>query len=379
MRIGIDARYIQDQYHGIGRYTFQLVRAMLQAESNHTFFIFYSDRYPNSRFDLSELWASPNARPYRFHSALYHPAEQREFRRAAQDLRLDLFHTPYLSAPWFQRYPLVVTVHDLIFERYPQYIPARQSRAGVNLVYRTLLSSLVKRASRVIVPSRATARDLGEFYPQVRGKIRVIPEGVELAFRPVTDLLQLAAVRTKYGLPAHFILSLGTRRPHKNIEQLIAAFASLHHETELDLVLAGEADHRFPDSSLELAERWQIRHRVHTPGSIAEADLPALYSAAQVFVFPSQIEGFGLPILEAMACGTPVIASNASALPEVAGTAARLVDPDDVMALAAALRASFDLLNRCIRPYPDGLTQAVRFSWEQTARATLNIYEEAGG
>ena len=291
-----------------------------------------------------------------------------------RELALNILHLPYISMPYLADCPVVLTVHDLIFERYPAYMPLKHTK----LLYHLMMRSAVAKAAHIIVPTQATADDLAVFYKNTRGKTNSVAEGVDAAFQPVHSKAALASVRAKYNLPEQFILTIGTRRPHKNVEQLLAAFAALQHEIQSNLVLAGPVDARFPDNVMELADHWGIRQRVHFPGLIAEADLPALYSAAQVFVFPSRIEGFGLPVLEAMACGTPVIGSSTAAIVEVAGEAtAFLVDPDDVAGLTSSLRSVLNLSQeQCRKVCERAITHAENYSWEKTAAATLKIYEE---
>jgi glycosyltransferase involved in cell wall biosynthesis len=224
-------------------------------------------------------------------------------------------------------------------------------------------------------------------------KIRVVHLGVHPRFRPVTDRGMLEGVRQRYHIPGEYILYVGTLQPRKNVVRLIEAFARVHCALEqgyngigpfdqtdtrrsLHLVLAGARgwqDQRMADAIVRLG----LGPWVHLIGYVDEADLPALYSGARVFVLPSLWEGFGLPILEAMACGTPVVAANVSSLPEVVGDAGLLADPKDVGALARALMHVVMDPELSIRLRRRGLQRAAQFTWQRCAEATLAVLEEA--
>jgi alpha-1,3-rhamnosyl/mannosyltransferase len=185
------------------------------------------------------------------------------------------------------------------------------------------------------------------------------------------------AVRRRYEVPQAFILYVGINKPHKNLARLVAAFAQLAVQIpDVALVLAGRPDPRYDDAQRAVTE-FGIAGRVRFIGDVAQADLPALYSSAACFAFPSLYEGFGLPVLEAMACGTPVVCSNAGSLPEVVGDAAIQVPPQDVHALAAALMVILQDGRLWTRLHRAGLVRAQAFTWERTARETLRVYEAA--
>ncbi|RME44216.1 MAG: glycosyltransferase family 1 protein, partial [Caldilineae bacterium] len=229
----------------------------------------------------------------------------------------------------------------------------------------------------IITVSRATALELRHFYRVPPDKIAVVWPGIEAAFRTSPPAERLAAVRRQYGLDTPFVLAVGARRPHKNLTRLVEAFAGLATVLPHHLVFAGQADPRFPDEARQGVARHpaKLRHRVHFLDWVAEADLPALYALADVLVIPSLVEGFGLPALEAMACGTPVVAADASSLPEVVGQAGLLADPRSVRALTEALRAVLtdDVLRRNLAAA--GRRRAARFRWTEAARRTLRLYD----
>jgi alpha-1,3-rhamnosyl/mannosyltransferase len=206
-------------------------------------------------------------------------------------------------------------------------------------------------------------------------RVTAIPLAADPAFHPQPPAA-IAALRQRHGLPARFTLYLGSNKPHKNLERLLAAWTALP-ESEL-LVVAGVWDERYPRPRQLVAEHG-LEHAVRFLGRVAEAELPALYSAATLFVFPSLYEGFGLPVVEALACGTPVACSDRSSLPEAAGEAARYFDPEDAGAIALAVsRLLADERQRAALA-AQAVEQAARFSGEKTAAATLDVYRAAAG
>jgi glycosyltransferase involved in cell wall biosynthesis len=283
---------------------------------------------------------------------------------------IDLFHAPdFTLPPTFQRTRTLLTVHDLSFVRDPEAaLPVLRAYLN-NVVPRS-----VARADHVIADSAATRDDLVALYGTPPAKISVLYSGVNRVFQPVRDPSVLGAVRERYRLGhAPFVLGVGTLQPRKNYARLIQALAR-QPDPELRLVIAGGKGWLY-DSIFAEVERCGLQGRVVFPGFVADEDLPALYSAARVYAYPSTYEGFGLPLLEAYACGTPVVTSTASCLPEVAGDAALLVAPTDVDALAAALhQAASDEVLRA-RMIARGFERVKAFTWERSARQLLEIYQ----
>ena len=285
--------------------------------------------------------------------------------------RVDVVHAPVNVAPLLAPAPTVVTVHDLAFLRFPEQYPGAKQRY-LNLLTRRS----VERASRVIAVSENTRRDVLQNYRVPAARVVTVPNGLDPAVKPVTDPAALAAFRREHGLPERFLLFVGTLQPRKNLVGLLRAVARAGDRLDLPLVVVGGAGWQYAPIFDEVAALG-IRDRVTFAGYAEGRTLASWYSAATAFVFPSLYEGFGLPVLEAMACGTPVVTSATSSLPEVAGDAALLVDPSDVEALAAALvRVASDSglredLGR------RGLARARGFSWERTARETVAVYRDA--
>jgi glycosyltransferase involved in cell wall biosynthesis len=232
------------------------------------------------------------------------------------------------------------------------------------------------RARPIITVSHATAADLRHFYGIPESKIWVIHEGVDPNYTPVPDESELETLKRKYQLADNFILSVGARRPHKNLDTLVQAMAHLESDTTPQLVFAGLPDPRFPDYARQAVERFELNGRVRFLGWVPEADLPGLYRLARVAVFPSLIEGFGLPALEAMACGTPVIASNRSSLPEIVGGAGFQIDPHDPNALSDALKEVLHDEQRRGEMSVAGRKRATEFTWLQAARKVCTVFED---
>jgi glycosyltransferase involved in cell wall biosynthesis len=281
-----------------------------------------------------------------------------------------LFHgMEHLLLP-LRRVPTVLTVHDLIFERLPRH------HKPLNRWYLHLtLPLFCRRATHIIAVSEHTRTDLIALYQIPPEKITVIPEAADSRFRPASDeAIDLA--RVSYGLPDRYLLCVGTIEPRKNLGRLLAAWEPLYLAGEAPpLVIVGRRGWLHDDFFAAL-ERSPARDGVIFPGWMLDDDLPAVYAAAELFLFPSIYEGFGLPVLEAMASGAPVACSNAASLPEVAGDAALLFDPHDVEAVRGALRAALSdaALRQDLRQR--GFQRAMRFSWDRAADETLALYRQ---
>ena len=409
MRIGIDYTSAATQGAGIGRYTRELMRALLATPSANTYSFFYAKR---DRIDESSLQLpTSNLHHLPFHDKwlmrLWHrlqiPLPVETFVG-----KVDLFHSPdFTLPPTLPGVPTLLTVHDLSFVRDPD-----SAWPSLRAFLNTAVPRSVKRATHVLADSLATKHDLIELFGTPAEKITVLYSGVEARFAPVRDQVEIERVCAKYDLPRPFILSVGTLQPRKNYGRLIQAFAELIKHPErsggrpstslrfahavpqpkagrrarrdapaaqskdasLHLVITGGKGWLY-ESIFEQVKSLGLENRVHFPGFVDDADLPALYSAADVFAYVSLYEGFGLPLLEAMACGTPVIASNVSSLPEVVGEVGLQVNPRDVADITRALKAMIDQSELRTTAIAAGLDRARTFSWEKAARELLSIYD----
>lgn len=286
-------------------------------------------------------------------------------------LRADLLHAPAFIGPLISPYPQVITLHDLSFFRHPAFF----KRAN-RLYLRAMTPLACRRAAAVIAVSEFTAREAVALLGVASERVHVITHGVDPRFRPLPPA-EVARFRTAQGLPERFILHMGTLEPRKNLVRLVQAFAQ-GAPADVHLVLAGGRGWLYETIFAEVA-RLDVQDRVHFPGYVPAETQALWYNAAELFAYVSIYEGFGLPVLEALACGAPTLTSATTALPEAAGDAALTVPPDDVAAIAdglarlladAALRA--DLRAR-------GLAHAARFSWETTAHRTAALYRRIAG
>ena len=361
----LDVRTASDHFPGIGRYAVNLARALAKVSPDLHLSLL---RNPSAatRLALPDLpRIDCPASPFSLRQQWIVPQQLR-------NLQATLYHSPYYLMPYVPGVSAVFTCHDLIPLRYPQYFSAAQ-----RLIYRLAHILALKAASMTIAVSRATRADLMRCFRPVPQRVVVIPEAADAHFAPQLPE-RINALRIKYALPEQYVLYFGSNKPHKNIVGLVKACKILnikHQISNVKLVVAGHWDERYPEA-MRIVEESDLRDQVVFLGPVDEADLPALYSGAVLFAFPTLCEGFGLPVLEAMACGTPVVCSSISSLPEVAGDAALLVNPLEIDELAQAIGQlwSDEELRKDMRAR--GLAQAARFSWEQTARETLTVYEQ---
>jgi len=265
----------------------------------------------------------------------------------------------------------VVTIHDLGYLHFPR------AHRLLDRLYLDLSTRFNARAAaHIIADSQATKRDLVERYGVEPSKISVIYPGYdEEAFQPLREREAIEAVKTRYGIAGDYILFVGTIQPRKNLVRLMEAFSLLKRQAaDLQLVIAGKKGWLY-EAIFRRVEELGLEGQVVFTGYVADEDLPALFSGARLFVFPSLYEGFGLPVLEAMACGVPVVCSNASSLPEVADDAALLFDPLDVVGMAAAMERVLGDERLRAKLVERGLKRARGFSWEKCARQTLAVLE----
>jgi glycosyltransferase involved in cell wall biosynthesis len=368
--IGIDYTSALSQGGGIGRYTRELIAALAALDRDTPYVLFAAGQTrralppsPGSNFAWKP--ALPNSE---WLARLWHRARL-PLPVETWTGRVGLFHSPDFTLPPLRRGTRsLLTVHDLSFVRAPQ-----TATAGLRAYLNSVVPRSVLRADLVLADSEATRQDILDLYRTPPDKVSVLYSGVDGRFQPVTDQAARQALRVRYAIgDGPYILSLGTVQPRKNYPRLIEAFRQLD-DPDLKLVIAGGRG--WLDSPLyELVRSARLEKRVQFLGFVADEDLPALYSAAGAFAFPSLYEGFGLPVLEAMACGVPVVTSNVSSLPEVAGEAALLVDPQDVTALAEALsRALTDDKQRQLM-IRRGLARVKLFTWEAAAARLKDHY-----
>jgi glycosyltransferase involved in cell wall biosynthesis len=366
MNVAIMGRSLRGQMSGVVRYTHELVSALSRlVPDDLTVFV---TRAPDGLDDLPvRRIRAPFATPSEYSRAAW---EQLVVPLEVTRLKPDVYHSPNYIVPLALRCPVVVTVHDTLF------LDRQLQRLKSHLYLRALTAMAVKKADRIICVSEHTLDAFSEHFPHAQSRACVVGEGVSPRLRPA-DLRSVQRFRETHGLPDRYILFIGTIEPRKNLARLVAAYEQSVRLTEVPdhLVLCGGAGWKNSDV-YERIEGSPLRRRIHVLGYLGEEELAAAYTGCSLFVYPSLAEGFGLPPLEAMACGAPVVTSNTSSLPETVGDAARLVDPFDVESIVDGL---VELLTEEIarKTYVEaGFARAAAMSWDAVAARTLAVYRD---
>jgi glycosyltransferase involved in cell wall biosynthesis len=367
MRFSVDAHAIGQHLTGNETYVRNLLHCFAALDSDAEF-VAYLSRQPELK-DLPERFVQRRVS--------VNPFVRLGFdlpRRLRQD-RPDVLHVQY-TAPLFCPTPVVVSVHDVSFLEHPEYFTSFRARQLRLTVRRTVMA-----ASRILTPSEFSKRSILSAYPLEEEKVVVLPNGVSSTFRPVSRDLARRAVLSSQLLEAPFILTVGDLQPRKNYLGLIRAYEQMlqaHPQLPHHLVVVGKETWHGP-AIRAAAKRSGVGSRIHFTGFVSDEEVRQLYGACDLFVYPSFYEGFGLPILEAMACGRAVACSNTSAMPEVADSAALLFDPHSDSELVLAMRDL--LLNPELRMRMErlGMQRAALFSWERSAAKTLDLYYEIAG
>jgi len=373
MKIGIDARMYSSGFTGIGRYVFELIRnlALLKTEDEFVCFLnsaeFEKFKKPADNFRA----VSVNARHYSF-------AEQTNFLSILHQEKLDLMHFTHFNAPIFYRGRSVVTIHDLTLSKFPG---KKMTKPIHRMAYNLVLRRSVAHARKIIAVSEHTKQDLHEIFKTPFGKIQVIANGVGSEFRPAipTGISRRQLIQ-KFGIYGGYLLYTGVWRNHKNLLGLLTSVAKLHQERDFkgQLVITGRADPVYAPQIFTAIKKLKLTDVVVFPGLVSDPELVSLYQSARAFVFPSFYEGFGLPPLEAMACGVPVAASNTSSIPEVCGKDnAAFFDPENTDEMAEQIWRVWndEKLRATLRER--GLRRVEDFSWVKMAREVLEVYHQA--
>jgi glycosyltransferase involved in cell wall biosynthesis len=366
VRIAIDARKLRD--YGIGTYVRNLLRHLSRLDRTTEYVVLCREADCRVVDELGENFrAVPESSPG------YSVREQFTVPRDLWREKVHLFHAPHYVLPPLTPCKTVVTIHDCIHLRFPQYLPSRMGYAYA----RSSLWLATHRANRILTVSEASKRDILRYFNVPESRIDVIYNAIDERFHETPDEEQVARVRERYQLNAPFVLYAGNIKPHKNLERLIDAFDMLrkHGFDTVQLLIIGDEISKY--ATLRRAvHRHKLHKHVRFFGFVQDKTLAILYRLADVFVFPSLYEGFGLPPLEAMASGTPVITSNVSSLPEVVGDAALLIDPYEPEAIADAMRRvlSEPALREDLRAR--GLARVRQFSWERSISRVREIYGE---
>lgn len=372
MRIAIDAHSVGTKLGGNESYVTNLIEALAQIDTINQYTIYVTRPEAVERF--GHRW--PN---FTVRTTLPHTPLIRIPLTLSRELRehpVDILHVQF-TAPPFSPCPVVVSIHDLSFEHLPETFK-RRSQMQLRLTVRRS----ARKASQVIALSEHGRNDIITTYGLDAEKVTAIPLAAAAHFVPIKDEKELQRVRQTYGIEGNYILSVGSIQPRKNLNRLIAAYSSLRQtlpEGKLpQLVIVGKFAWLYEETVRAISEEGLSKSVILT-GYVPEGDLPALYSGAVCFVYLSYFEGFGLPPLEAMKCGTPVIVGNRTSLPEVVGDAGILVDPFDVDHIAAAIARVLGNSDLRSQLSINGMQRARLFDWRDTARQTLAVYTKAAG
>ena len=376
MKVLIDATGITRQKAGVGVYARNLIDKLTTTNSDIDFYILAQDDDPELNFGgrprVTMVWVSAK---YFRRLALRFFLEQVYLPHLLWKRGISVVHSLHYALPYFTLgTKRVVTIHDMTFFSMPEV------HERIKIIYfRFFIRAAVRRADELIFISRSAQDDCIARLGKPSGRYCVIPHGKDESLRPRRDDPTVAVLRQKYKLPERFVLYIGTVEPRKNLERLATAFAVIAKDDKtIGLVIAGKMGWMM-DKLSGVVERLGLASRVIFTGFILEEEKPVLLSLCTIFVYPSLYEGFGLPVLEALACGAPTITSNTSSLPEVAGAAAILIDPTDTAAMTAAMQRLLDdeTLREEVRAR--GLEQASKFTWGKTASLTANVYRTISG
>ena len=377
MRIGIEAqRLFRPEKHGMDRAVLELIRNLQELDTENEYFIFVrsdEDRgviRETENFTIVEM------------SGSYPVWEQIKLPKLAREYQLDLLHCTSNTAPLFSTTPLITTIHDIIYleEKIGSILKGKATayqKAG-NLYRRLVVPAIARKSEALITVSNYEKQNMSNYFgAREAQKLKAIHNGVSSQFQLEQDSEKLAAVREKYGLPQQYLLHFGSMDPRKNTKGVLEAFVLYNKAIAADtkLVLLSYSKEAL-QADLQSLEAEELLKHIVLPGYIDDQDLAAIYQGADLFLFPSLREGFGIPIIEAMACGVPVITSNTSSMPEVAGEAAHLIDPTQVAEIVQGMvkiLGNADYRNSLIEK---GKARQLEFSWEAMAEQVLQLYKQ---
>ena len=375
MKIMIDARSVDTKQSGVGNYVTHLIEGLRVVDRRNQYALMVTSKQLANLPDnlrAFEIFTVPFSNESHL---LGDPWEFFLLPRLLRKNNVDLFHGPAFMAPPSQRgFQSVATIHDLVAFHHPQTIPTKYA-----FYMRFLIKLMVRKAGGIITDTEFIRREIINAFHIDKERVYAVPIAVSDLFRPVMDKERIQRVKERYGIKKHYFLHVGNIEPRKNLSSLFQACERIWEKLQSDynLVVVGKRGWLYR-GIFDILRKSGISRDVIFTGYVQEEDIPVLYSGADFFVFPSVYEGFGLPILEAMKCGTPVITSHVSSMPEVAGDAALYVNPDSLEDIAEKILelAYNEPLKKVMRER--GFIQASKFSWEKTAKKTLEVYEAVG-
>jgi glycosyltransferase involved in cell wall biosynthesis len=367
MRIGIDSRSLNQKGLGVGRYLFDLLKHYPELDRSNEYLLYLKQTgLPSALSNFSSKAISLPLINSNF--------AWLNFRLPVELLRdkIDLFHCPFYGLPVYQPCPMVVTIHDIIYEIHPEWFPKLQGAS-----FRFLSRLGAKTARKVIAVSEHTKKDIMERYHVPESKIEVIYEAPDDMYRIIKDEALLKRTKQKFGITKDFLIHVGAIHKRRNIVSLLKVFKRLKESgRDLQLVLVGSIQWPFIDLKQLLLEMGLKSDVVHLE-FISDENLACLYNAARLFVYPSLYEGFGLPLVEAMACGTPIAASNVSSIPEVIGDAGILFDPYNEDEILDSIKTIIDDKNARDSLISRGSDRVRRYSWSGAAKRTIELYNRS--
>lgn len=364
MKIAIDARVISDKMHGIARYAYQLINALAKIDSENEYIILF-----NEEKILNAVTQNNNFRFLKCDIKVYSLKEQFLIPFILKREGIDIYHSPTFSAPIFAPCKVVMTIHDMI-----HLIYAKQYSAFKNMYYKLIVKTAVTRANRLITVSENSKKDISQFLNVSEDKIFSIHNGVDKKFSLENQNKSKEAIKKKYPISNNYILYVGNEKPHKNASNVIRAFDLFIKKNSLiySLVMLGVSGKYIEKITGQSLPKYFVSiNEVNN-----DADLISLYRESSLLLCPSYYEGFGLPLLEGMACGTPIITSNNSSIPEVVGDTAIMVDPNNINQISDEIKRVLSDKNLKETLIEKGKNRAKIFTWQKTAQKTLEVYEE---
>jgi len=380
MKIGINAHYLQKNGSGITSYLFNLINNLLLIDQKNEYLLIFNNQENNLFIDniypnLKQKVSSPlnyRLKEKSLKSQLIKVAWEKLFLvYEIKREKVEIFHDPAFSAPLLGSIPVIVTVHDLAFLRYPHAFTWKTL-----CYFKAFLKQTLRRADIIISVSESVKKDLLDLYEISANKIVVIHEGTDEYFKKLYNKEDINRIKKKYKISGDYLLSVSAINPRKNIIRILHAYKILlDKKIDIKLVLVGKKAWLYQNIEKELV-KLHLSNKVIFTGHISKEELRILYNGASVFLYPSLYEGFGLPLLEAMACGTPVITSNISSMPEVVGPAGVLVNPLKCEEIAEGIIKLITDKGLRYKKICLGFERVKKFSWKETAKKTLSVYEK---